>query len=275
MLKFINTVIISSLSIMFSTESAAQLGNKPGWKLALGTGLLSTPTFKGAKDYQISLVPYIRVNYSDLFFASINEGVGFNIIKNDYLTAGPIIRYRFGRKEDNGTSPFRITGSKTSALQGLGDVDGAIEPGIFANYSFKPFDIEIEFRKGFGGHEGFISDINLNYSTILFFKGYRALFNFGPRTTVVSSNYNQSYYSINAAQSMRSGLSIYDANGGILSYGIGGSSIVALSKELSMILFAGFDRISGDAGDSPLVQQKGRQNQLGAGLFLAYQFGQS
>jgi outer membrane protein len=272
MLKNSNVILILFFVAMQSTTLLAQ-PSTPGWKLAIGTGFLSTPAFKGSKDYQVSLVPYLRVNYSDLFFASMNEGIGFNVIKNDKLIAGPIARYRFGRKEKDGTSPFHIAGSKTTALQGLGDIDGAIEPGVFANYKFNPFDIEIEVRKGFGGHEGFIGDLSLNYSTMLFIKGCRTILNLGPRTTIVSSDYNQTYYSINPTQSMQSGLRVYDAQGGVLSYGIGASSIVAISKKLSMVLFAGYDRISGEAGNSPLVQQKGSQDQFGAGLFLAYQFG--
>ena len=266
-----NLYIISLLTLCCTNIMAKP--TPQGWQLALGTGLLVNPSFKGSDEYQLSLLPYVRVNYSDIFFASMNEGIGFNLLNTPNWTAGPIARYNFGRKEKNGTSPFRIAGSKTSALAGLGDVDGTFEAGAFANYRFEPFDIEIEVRKGMGGHEGFVGDFSLSYSTMLFPLGYRTILSLGPRASIVSDDYNQAYYSIDMIQSTRSGLTTYNAQGGLLSFGLGASSIVILTKRLSMILFAGYDRLSGDAGKSPLVENRGSKNQFVFGSFLAYQFG--
>lgn len=266
------TLLTATLFATVSTSAYAREVPE-GWQMALGAGLLMNPAFRGAKDYQLSLLPYIRINYGDKFFASMHEGAGFNLIQTNSITAGPIVRYRFSRKESDGTSPFRIAGSDTNALQGLGDVDGAFEPGAFINYRFRPFSVELEVRRGFGGHEGWVSDINLNYSTMLFWFGKRTIFNIGPRANLVSDNHNEAYYSINSVQSAQSGLPVYNASGGFLSYGVGASGIVAMTRKLSMVLFAGYDRMAGDAANSPLVSIRGSKNQATLGLFLAYQFG--
>jgi hypothetical protein len=43
-------------------------------------------------------VPAFDVRYRDLFFASVQSGIGFNLIRLGPLTAGPIGRPDFGRR---------------------------------------------------------------------------------------------------------------------------------------------------------------------------------
>lgn len=257
--------------IYFCTSVQSSLAaQNDGWHAAIGAGLLMNPAYNGSKDYQLSLLPYIKVNYADIFFASVHEGVGFNVINNKNWTAGPIARYQFSRKEDDGTSPFRVLGSDTNALRGMGDVDGTVEIGGFVNYKFDPFDIEFEVRKGLGGHNGWISNLQLSYSKMLFWFGKRTILSIGPKTTLISDDYNTRYFGIDSAQAARTGLPVFDAQGGMLTYGLGGSGIMSLTKQWTMVLFVNYDRLTGDAGRSPLVRLRGDRNQFTSGFFLAY-----
>lgn len=263
-LLLFSSCIICKISVASKAE---------GWQATIGAGLLMNPAFNGSNDYQLSLLPYLKFNYSDVFFASIHEGVGFNLINNKDWTAGPIMRYQFSRKEDDGTSPFRVLGNDTNALQGIGNIDGTFETGAFINYKFEPFDMELEIRKGFGGHEGWISNLQLSYSKMLFPYGKRTILSIGPKTTWVSDNYNQTYFGINTKQSMQSGLPSFSANRGVLSYGVSMSGIVSLANQWTMVIFINYDRLTGDAAQSPLVKVRGDKNQFTNGLFLAYQLG--
>jgi len=67
-------------------------------------------------------------------------------------------------------------------------------------------------------------------------------------------------------------LSEYAADGGIISYGLGGSVLMPLSYTAGITLFGSYDRLTGAAADSPLVNERGSKDQLFGGAALAYKF---
>lgn len=240
-----------------------------GWKLNIGAGMLYAPSFMGSKDYQLFAFPSLSVSYDNLFFASMREGIGYNIIHSNGWRVGPIIKYHFGRKED-GNNPFRIGGGKSTALQGLGDVEGTLEGGGFAEYRQKPFVYKIELRQGIGGHNGMIGEASVNYSGTISLKGPPVIYAFGPRTAFADSDYINAYYGINQTQSANSGLNRYHAGSGLVSYGAGGFMSMPLYPKVSISLFGGYDRLGNEAADSPLIRQRGSANQFAAGFNITY-----
>lgn len=266
----------------FSDVSAEQeqdiSGGRPlneGWRFMVGAGALVSPAFLGSDEYQVATLPSIRVQYGEKFFASVEEGIRYNIIDNNGFIAGPIGRYMFPREEENGGNPFVISGGDITGLQGLGDVDGTFELGGFLQYGKREFNVRAELRQGLGGHEGMVADLsaNLNLPLIMDFKNGRPLIlSFGPRATIVDDNYNQAYFGINSVQSANSGLNQYNAKAGLLSYGLGATTIIPVSDRVTSTLFMNYTRLAGDAADSPIVQERGSENQFVAGLFFSYQF---
>jgi outer membrane scaffolding protein for murein synthesis (MipA/OmpV family) len=69
------------------------------------------------------------------------------------------------------------------------------------------------------------------------------------------------------------GLRSYSPSGGILSYGVGSTLILPITYAVTATVLAGYDHIAGDAGNSPLVNERGSKNQALAGLILSYKFG--
>ena len=111
----------------------------------------------------LSLFPDLRVAYGDVFFASVLDGVGLNLIRQDGWRAGPLVKIRFGRDEDGRGSPFQIIGG-SDALRGFGNVGVAGEAGAFAEKRFGPREAwraRVEVRQGFGGHQGTIGDVSV------------------------------------------------------------------------------------------------------------------
>ncbi|RYF04068.1 MAG: MipA/OmpV family protein, partial [Oxalobacteraceae bacterium] len=82
----------------------------------------------------------------------------------------------------------------------------------------------------------------------------------------------ETYFGIDALQSQRSGLRPYSASGGLLSYGVGGTVIRPLSRRSAVTLFTGLDRLGQNAGDSPLVRERGRRTQFTLGLGYGFRF---
>ena len=242
-----------------------------GWSLTIGAAAAVTPAWQGSRDMSVSLFPNLRLAYSDVLFASVVEGVGWNAINRDGWRAGPLVKVAFGRNEDNGGSPFLISGG-SDALVGMGNVKASAEVGGFVERQFGPrreWRIRGEVRRGFGGHEGVIAEASANYQARL----GRMMASVGPRITAASSDYTQTYFGIDAGQSSRTGLARYDADGGIVSYGLGGVVIRPLDRRSAVTLFTGLDRLGAPASDSPLIRERGQRTQFTLGLGYGFRFG--
>ena len=242
-----------------------------GWSLTVGAAAAVTPAWQGSRDMSVSLFPNLRLAYSDVLFASVVEGVGWNAINRDGWRAGPLVKVAFGRNETNGGSPFLIAGG-SDALIGMGDVKAAAEVGGFVERQLgarRQWRVRGEVRRGFGGHEGVIADASVDYQL----RFGRTIASVGPRITAATSAYTQTYFGIDAGQSLRTGLSRYDADGGIVSYGLGGVVIRPLDRRSVVTLFTGLNRLGAPAGDSPLIRERGRRTQVTLGLGYGFRFG--
>jgi len=249
-------------------NTGASTGN---WTMDVGAGLIYAPAFSGADTYQLMAVPDVRVKYRDSFFASMQEGIGYQFALLPDLKAGLLAKYDFGRDEDNDNA-FRIAGNQSNALRGLGDVDGTVELGGFMEYDYKPFTSRLEVRQGVGGHEGLLADASVNYVGRTTAFAQPLMFGFGPRLTLADSNYMNTYYGIDATQSANSGLGAYEADGGVLSYGVGGFMRMPVTEKIAANAFAQYERLGSEAADSPLVEERGSANQFVLGMGLSYRF---
>jgi outer membrane protein len=234
-----------------------------------GGGLVYGPAYEGADAYQLSTYPDLRMSYGDRFFASVPEGIGYRVLHDEDWSLGPIVKYDFGRKED-GEGPFVIAGDTTDDLLGLGDVEGAVEIGGFAEYRLGPFTAKASVRQAISGHEGLVGDFGIDYGTEYFGFGPPLIFSIGPKLRLADTTYHDAYFSITDGQSLASGLSPYEAAGGIVSVGARTSVIMPVTERVAVLLFASFDRLTGDAANSPIVTERGTPNGGRLGLFLSY-----
>lgn len=242
-----------------------------GWSITVGVAPVVSPAWLGSRDTTLSVYPDLRINYGDIIFASVPDGVGWNAVNWDGFKAGPIAKVRFGRDENDGGSPFLISG-KSDALRGLGDVGVAAEIGGFIEMRFgrtRAWRLRGEVRRGFGGHEGVIADVSLGYRI----RTGRTQINVGPRASLASKHFMQTYFGIDALQSPRSGLPQHTARGGLLSYGIGGSVVHPLDRRSAVTLFTGLDRLGDAPANSPLIEQRGRRMQFTLGFGYGWRFG--
>jgi outer membrane protein len=241
---------------------------KTDWTITVGVAPVYSPLFQGAKDYAFSIFPDLRVTYKDDFFASVPEGIGYNFYNHSGLKFGPIAKIRFSRDEATGGSPFLIAG-ESEALKGLGDVGTAGELGGFLQYTYERIRSSIEVRRGFGGHEGTLLDTGIRYV-----QRYGPLnASVGPRVTFAHRNFTNSYFGVDYEQSQASRLPAYNAESGIISYGLGGSLNMPISASTAITLFCSYDRLGEPTGNSPLVTERGSRNQATVGLAIGYRFG--
>lgn len=233
------------------------------WYVTLGGAGISAPTFEGSKSRKLFFQPIISVGRGGTpRFASRNDNPSFAIYDTDVLRAGVVGKFLPGR--DGGTD---------DALKGLSEVKWGGELGGFADlYVTDYLRARAELRQGIRSHDGLVADIAVDAFTDIA-PGLRV--SAGPRMTYATSGYTQAYYGVNASESAASGLSQYDPDGGITSYGAGGAITWAATDKLSMSAFTEYKRLAGPAADSSLVKEEGSRNQLMFGVSASYKFGVS
>ncbi len=233
-----------------------------GWIVTLGAEGRVVPGWDGAPLDHISLTGFpmidIRRAGTPPRFFSAHDSFGISLLDLGNLHVGPIGKLRFPRKETD-----------FSELQGLGDVGFAVELGGFVEYWFAPWlRARAEARQGFGGHHGIVSDVSAD----LVVPVGQVVLSGGPRMTLATAAALAPYFSITPTQSAASGLPVFDAKGGIRSYGAGTQARVFWSKEWATHVFVEYERLTGDAARSPLVVQRGSVDQLTYGAGLTYSF---
>ncbi len=248
-----------------ASPAAAQSSDKSDTSLLIvtvGGGLQLTPEFPGANVGSLKPLPLIDVRKAgtDPSFRTPDQSISFPLLRSEGFRAGPAARLGESRDEDD-------------AIDGIGDVKRAIEVGAFAETYLTPgFRARAEVRKGFGGHKGTLADLGAD---MIIGKVTQPLyFSIGPRARFADSRYVRAFYGIDAGQSAATGLAIHDPDGGLHSVGALGSLKYRTNSPWGVQGFARYDRLLGDAADSPLVRSsEGSRNQFQVGLGITYTFG--
>lgn len=239
----------------------------PGDFVAVGVGV--APEFLGSED--ASAVPFFAGRYNAGLAVLELRGLG---LAADFLgprtggaiAAGPLIRYRFGRDDvDN------------DAVDALEEVDGALELGGFVGYSLfglaQPgdslsFRVETAFDVS-DGHGGVLMSPRVSYA----FPVTRRL-----RTTLTASteygggDFNDAFFSVDAAGSAASGLDTFEADGGFYRAGLSLGATYSFTETWGVTGLISYNRLIGDAADSPIVDDEGDADQLFGGVGVLYKF---
>ena len=118
--------------------------------------------------------------------------------------------------------------------------------------------MRVEARKGLGGHGGWVGDVGADYVA---------------RQGDGDSKYSRAYFGVAPADVAASGLPAYDPKGGVQSVGVTAGYMRQLTRNWGVAAFARYDRLVGDAADSPVTRAFGSRNQPAFGIALSYTFG--
>jgi outer membrane scaffolding protein for murein synthesis (MipA/OmpV family) len=219
--------------------------------LELGGGGLVRPAYEGADDYTLRPWPVVELHYLRLPFATFGGG------PETGLSFEPAFRVVPERDDDE------------YDLDGLGDVDLAIEIGGGIRYRYDSLQAVFELRHGFGGHEGLIGEAGVD---LVLDPTPKLSLSLGPRLYFADSDYLDTYLGVTPAQSAASGLAVFDPDGGLKGAGLEAEGRYALSPRWALVGKAGYEHLIGDAADSP-VTALGSEHQFLGGLGLTYRFG--
>ena len=230
------------------------------WSLTLGALGAVRPDYQGSDDYEPFAAPLIDLRFRDQFFISSRDGIGVTAFRLGGFAVGPLLRYQFGRDQDD-----------NAALRGLGDVGGTVEAGLFLSWQSGPWVINVNAVQGLngGGHRGATAFVSLGYGGRL---SEAWSYSFGPNLTWGSGNYMQAFFGMTPEQSLRSGYAPYSAGAGIRNVGFGATLTWRVAERMAVTALAEVSELLGDAADSPMVDRAGAETQGFAGLGLSYRF---
>jgi outer membrane protein len=240
--------------------TVAQDDDDKGRRTRIGAGAQLVPSYPGADGFSVRpLVDIARARGDEPFeFEAPDESFGFPLLRKDGFAIGPSLNFEGSRTaKDVGTT--------------VPKVGFTVEAGGFVQYAFSEnFRFRAEVRKGIGGHKGLIANVGAD---LVKRKGDDWLFSIGPRMTIADKKYHRAYFSVAPADSLPSGLPAYSAGGGIQAVGITAGYITQFSRRWGLYSYAKYDRLVGDAAESPIVRSYGSRDQFSGGLALTYTFG--
>lgn len=232
--------------------------------IRLGLGPAISPDYEGSDNYRIRALPLISFRYRDLVEVDNNHlrvnFFGFNpTVHSRHFRAGPQLNIDFGRDETD-----------DPALAGLGNIGTSVELGIFGSYSTGSVRTRFRFLHDVaGGHSG--SKVIGDVRTVLL-KTDKAAVSASVSATWVDNNYMDKFFSINQAQSLASGMPVFNAGAGLKDTGVGITGNYQFSRRWAVLVHADYRRLLGDAADSPIVSLRGSPDQFAAGVFAIFSF---
>jgi MipA family protein len=228
-------------------------------RIRVGGGAEIRPKHPGADSTELAFDP-------DFAFATGGEpfghgapddSFGIRLLSSGNFSAGPVVALSQSRRESDVGAP-------------VGNVSRAIELGGFVQHYFgESVRFRAELRRALSGHDGFTGFAGADY---LVRDADRYTFSIGPRVRFADNAYMDSYFGVPPEVSIQAVLPVYNPSGGIRALGAISGFTYSLGGPLGLFGFARYDRLVGDAANSPIVRQFGSRDQFSAGLGLSYTF---
>lgn len=221
-----------------------------------GAGI--APRYFGADDFKIS--PSGSLGFTGLRFGSVELGDPDGPAR---FVPGTRVRgaLRFIPKRDG-----------KDELAGLNDVSAALEIGLGLHHSAEWWEVYTDLRYGVIGHKAIAGEVGMN----LIYRGDSGLTLYaGPRADFGNARFARTYFGVTNAEAQaapaNSNLTPYTPSGGFHSVGLEVGAYQSLSADWGVTGMVRYDRLRGEAANSPIVQQ-GNRNQISAQIGLTRHF---
>ena len=232
-------------------------GGEKRTRLILGPQL--SPSWPGSKDF--SAGPYVdlsRTRDDEFAFEAPDESFGSPLFHSGNFAFGPAFGFIGKRKASDIGADLPTVGL-------------SLEAGAFAQVHLAPaLRLRVEGRKGLSGHKGWAGEVSADYIAR---QGDDWLFSIGPRVTLGDAKYTRAYFGVTPAAAATSGLPAFRPGGGVQSVGVTAGYHRMLGERWGVAVYGRYDRLVGDAADSPVTRGLGSRSQPSAGIALSYTFG--
>lgn len=235
----------------------------------VGVAAVFVPDYVGSDDSKLGAMPAFRYEFGDnRNIELIGNFLSANLINDDVIHFGPALRYRMGRDNDVEDDVVKL----------LPEIDDTLEAGATLSGTWiMDGDPRNRFSAGIDAlwdtgdtHEGFTGTVFARYWTPVSQSvdlGISGNLQYG------DENFTNTYFGVTPAGSAASGLPVYNADAGLTSFSI--QPMVAFHLTQNWHIGAGvrYQKLMGDASDSPIVDGRGSTSQVIGGLGVIYTWG--
>lgn len=247
-----------------------EVANKDIVTVAVGGAV--TPDYEGSDDYRVIPAAAIRGKISGISFTTRGSYLYVDVIPGSgHVTfdAGPILGARFNSRRHIHDDVVKLLPRRKTAWE-VGGFAGVSLHGLTNPYDTLGFRVDVLHDIG-SAHKSTTFSPNLEFSTPLSTRTYASA---SVGAEFVSNRFADYYFSISPADSVRSGLPVFDARGGMKNWKAGllvNQSVTGnLLGGLSVFGTAQYSRLVGDFKRSPIVSDRGSASQWLAAAGLAY-----
>ncbi|MBW2562239.1 MAG: MipA/OmpV family protein [Deltaproteobacteria bacterium] len=226
------------------------------WSVRIGALGFYKPAYEGSDDYELRGFPLVDITWRDTIFLNAHTGLGAYVWNRNNCKLGLAVGYTFGRDEDD-----------SADLRGLGDIDDGATASVLFRWAAGDAALHARYEQQITGQDtGFQVNLGLGYELRI---AEKTTVKPSIQTTYASSDYMEEYFGISPGQSSRSGIRVYDADSGFKSLGFQIMAIYRLDQHWGIQAGAVYDRLVGEAADSPVVKN---ENQYRVSTGLSYTF---
>lgn len=251
--------LLPAIAFAFPAHAQEEVAREPfRTRVTLGPQLI--PSHPGSD--KVSLRPFVDVTRArgknEFEFEAPDESAGFPVLRTSGFSIGPALGFEGKRDADALGAPIHKVGF-------------SVEAGAFVQtWIADSLRVRAEGRKGLTGHRAWTGSVSADYVAR---KGDDWLFSIGPRVTLSDTKYHRAYFGITPGDSAASGLRAHDPKGGVQAVGMTAGYLHQLSPRWGIATYARYDRLTGDAAESPVARTLGSRDQFAGGIALSYTFG--
>lgn len=248
-----------AVAATFAIATPALAQDREDLRVRVGLGGQLKPSFIGSDDHDVLPLVDVDIAKGDnpFPFESPDDAFGIRLIDKNGFAAGPVVNLQAKRKESDVGAP-------------VGKVPFTVEVGGFAEYDLSDaFRLRAELRKGVGGHNGLIGSVGADYISR---DADRYVFSIGPRVLFSNARFQREYFGVDSEHALASGLPAYKPDAGIHAVALASGLSYQFDQRFGLFGYARYERLVGDAADSPIIREYGSRNQLSGGLGLSYTF---
>jgi outer membrane scaffolding protein for murein synthesis (MipA/OmpV family) len=274
--------VLAASCLAAAPAAAQQAGSEQTYldrpnNLTVGVAAAYLPSYEGSNDYQVTPAPVAIGRVDDFSFILRGNSFSLNLIRGGQkapvsFAFGPVAYLRLDRSSRVGDP----------VVASLGKVKKAVELGGYAgislNHLLDPYD-SLTFRVDVqhdvtSVHRSTLWKPGIVYLTPV---SLRTIVSISAEAEHAGDGFARTYFSITPAQSLRSGLPVYDARGGWkdgrVSLLVGQVLVGDLRRpRLSAFVGLSYSRELGNFARAPVVAIRGDRNQYLAAGGLAYSF---
>jgi outer membrane protein len=265
---FYVTAVLSVALILGSGVQAQQspfvIDNVPN---VVGIAAGVAPDYWGSDDNQGVAAPFFRWTFEgqERYVQLLATELSFNALDHPNYQFGPVLNYRFGRDDD----------IDDAVVKRMAEIDDTVEFGIMGAYVWRDTG---DPRHRFIVSAEVLADVGSEYDGWLAMAGVRYWYPIsrpfdvliGLGTTYGNSQFMDTYFGVSNADTIVTGLSRFNAGSGFRDVNIPVALVFHYSENWHIAGGLKYYKLLDDASDSPITDIRGSDNQLIAGLGVAY-----